>query len=135
MPGCQLDALGRHQIQMRIVQWRHGFVHLADQLLVLMRTRHREHARIGLHDSVALNTEATGDDHLAVFGHGLADGIKAFFLGTIEKSAGVDHHHVCARVVARDLISFSAQLRDDPFTIDQRLGAAERDETDLGRSF
>ena len=36
-------------------------------------------------------------------------------------------------MLARQLIAFRAKARDDAFAVDQRLGAAERDETDLWR--
>ena len=52
-------------------------------------------------------------------------------LARIEEAAGVDDHHVGAVVAAGQLVALGAQVREDPLGIDQRLGAAQRDERDL----
>ena len=53
-------------------------------------------------------------------------------LRAVEKAAGVDDGEVGALVLARELIALRAQPRDDALGIDQRLGAAERDEGNAG---
>ncbi len=110
-------------------------MHGGDDLLVLVRPGDGEDAGVRLPDAPLLHAHAAGDDDAAVLGHGLADGLQAFGLGGVEEAAGVDHHHVGARVVGRDQIAFRAQLGEDAFRIDERLGAAQRDEADLGRGF
>ena len=59
----------------------------------------------------------------------LADGGKQLRLGAVEKAAGVDDDEIGAGVLARKLVALRAQPRDDALAIDQRLRAAERDET------
>ena len=85
-------------------------------------------------DPLLLDAEAARDDHAAVFRHGFADGVEAFLLGRVEEAAGIDHHDVGAGIVARQLIALGAQLGDDAFAIDQRLGAAERHKPHARRS-
>jgi len=84
-------------------------------------------------DVLGLGAHAAGDDDLAVLVQRLPDGIERLRLGGIEKTAGVDDDQIRALVLARQLIALGAQPRDDAFGIDQRLGAAERDEAHLGR--
>src|SRR5262249_3426958 len=92
-----------------------------------------EHARMGGKDAIPFDAETAGDDDAPVVGHGLADGIEAFRLGRIEKAAGIDHHHVGAGVVGRQLVTLGPQPRDDALAVDHRLRAAERNERDAGR--
>ena len=63
------------------MQRRHGIVHGFDDLLVLMRPRHRQHARMRLANAAFFDAEAAGDDDAAVAVHRLADGVEAFLLG------------------------------------------------------
>src|SRR5690606_31127123 len=76
--------------------------------------------------------QAAGDDHLAVLGHRLADRIQRLGHRRVDEAAGVDHHHVRIVVAGHQLIALDAQLGEDALGVDQRLGAAEADETDLG---
>ena len=131
----EAQALGRHQVDERIVQRRHGVVHGRHDGLVLVRAGDGEHARMRGADAVLLDAEAAGDDDAAVLGHGLADGVEALLLGGVEEAAGVDDDDIGAGVVAGDLVALGAQARDDALAVDERLGAAERDEADLGRGF
>ena len=108
-------------------------MHRRDDALVGLRPGDREHVREALADLFGLGAHAAGDDDLAVLGHRLADGVKRLGLGAVEEAAGVDDHDVGAVVLARQLVAFRAQLRDDALGIDQRLRAAERHEGDLGR--
>ena len=85
-----MDAFGGHQIDIRVMQRRHGGVNSGDNLLVLMRARHRQHAGMGLPNARLFNTETAGDDDAAVLGHGFANCVEAFFFCGIEKAAGVD---------------------------------------------
>jgi len=100
--------------------------------LVLLRAGDREHVRISLLDLFRFGPHATGDDDLAVFRHGLADGAEGFLLGAIEEAAGVDDDDVGAVVLARQLVALRSQPGDDALGIHQRLGAAERNKADFG---
>ncbi len=119
---------------MRIVFRRLGPVHRLQHALVLLRPGDRQDIRIGLADRFRLGAHAAGDDHLAVLGHGLADGAERLGLGAVEEAAGVDDDEVGAVVLARKLIAFGAQAGDDPFRIHQRLGAPKRYEADNRRA-
>ena len=129
----QAQAFRRHQIDEGIVQRRHRLVHGGDHLLVLVRAGDGQHARVRRADARLLDAEAAGDDDAAVLGHRLADGVEALLLGRVEEAAGVDHHHVGAGVVGRQLVALGAQLGDDALGVDQRLRAAERDDADARR--
>ena len=80
----------------------------------------------------AFRAQAAGDDHPAILGHGLADRIQALGLGTVEKPASIDQHHVGPVIARRDLVALGAEPGEDALGIDQRLGAAEADDPDLG---
>ena len=79
-----------------------------------------------------LGAQAAGHDDLAVLGERFADRVQRFGDGRIDEAAGVDHDQVRAVVGGRDDIALGAQLREDLFGVDQRLGAAERNETHAG---
>src|SRR5215471_18986245 len=59
----------------------------------------------------------------------LADGGERFRLGAVEKAAGVDHCEVGAGMGTSEFIALRAQAGHDALAVDQRLRAAERDET------
>ena len=61
------------------------------------------------------------------------DRTKRFLLGAVEEATGVDDDDIGAIVLAREFIAFSAQPRDDPLGIHQRLGASQRNKADFGR--
>ena len=132
MARGQLDALGRHQIQIGIMGGRGGLMHGLHHALVGLRAGDGQHAGIGLADGAGLGAHAAGDDHLAILVERRADGGEGFRLGGIEEAAGVDHHGVGPRMAAGQLIALGAQAGDDPFGINQRLGAAKGDEGNLG---
>ena len=69
---------------------------------------------------------------LAVLRERAADRVERFRLRAVEEAAGVDDDEVGALVLARELVALGAQPRDDALAVDQRLGAAERDEADPG---
>ena len=129
----EAQALGRHQVDEGIVQRRDRLVHGSHHRLVLVGTGDGEHAGVLGEDAVLLDPEAAGDDDAAVLGDGLADGAEALLARRVQEAAGVDHHDVGAGIVAGELVAFGAQLGDDAFRVDQRLGTAERYEADAGR--
>jgi hypothetical protein len=100
-------------------------VHRAHDRLGVVRAGHRQHARMRRAHHPVFRAEAAGDDDLAVFLQRLADRRQRFRLGAVEEAAGVDDDEIGPFVLARELIAFGAQPRDDAFGIDQRLGAAE----------
>ena len=112
---------------------RQRAVHGLQHALVLLRTRDRQHTGIGRLDLLGFGAHAAGDDDLTVLGHGLADGAERFLLGTVEEAAGVDDDDIGAVMLARQLIAFGAQPRDDALGIHQRLGASQRYKADFGR--
>jgi hypothetical protein len=132
VPGRELDALGRQQIDERIVLRRGSAMHRLEHALILLRAGDREHVGEALADLLGLRAHAACDDDLAVLGERGADRIERFCLRAFEEAAGVHDRQISALVLSRELVSLRAQPRDDAFGIDQRLRAAERDETDLG---
>ncbi len=82
---------------------------------------------------VRLRPEAAGDDHLAVLGERLADGLERLVHRGIDEAAGIHDDEIGGAIAGRDLIPLGAQAREDAFGIDQGLGAAQADEADFGR--
>ncbi|MNN48283.1 hypothetical protein D3C81_1627550 [compost metagenome] len=134
MARGELDALRRHQVDQRVVLGlrRDDFVNGADHLLVLLRAGHGQHAGVHVADGVFGHAHAAGDDHLAVLGDGLTDGVQGFGLGAVDETAGVDHHDVGILVGRYDLVAFHAQLGEDALGIDCGLRATQADESDFG---
>ncbi len=130
VPRRELDPLGRHQIQERIVPRRQVGVDRVHHLLVLLRPGDREHAGVGASNHLGLYAEAAGDDDLAVLGHGLADGLQGLLDGVVDETAGVHHHQIGVVVAADHVIALHPELGEDTLGIHQRLGAAEADKTD-----
>src|SRR3546814_2768079 len=54
-------------------------------------------------------------------------------LGRIKEAAGVHQHHIGLVVIGRQRIAVCPQFGENPFGIDQCLGAAERNHAHLGR--
>ena len=120
----QLDALFRHEVDILAQRRRDDVMHRAHHFLVLLRAGDGQHVGEALADQVGFLAEAAGDDHLAVLGNGLADGLQRFFLGAVEEAAGVHQHHVRAVIVGADLVAVRAQLGQNPFGVDQSLRTA-----------
>ena len=134
----QLDAVVGDQVHERIVRLRKVHMHVLHHLRGRVRAGDREHLRMDLRDDVVaggilLRAEATGDDHLAVLGQRLADGIQRLLHGRVDEAAGVDDHEVRAVVGRRRLVAFGAQAREDLLGVDERLRTTERDEADARR--
>jgi hypothetical protein len=81
-------------------------------------------------DQFFLDPEATRDDHLAVLGERLADGVEGFLDRRVDEAAGVDDDEVRAGVALRRLVALGAQLGEDALGIYQGLRTAERNEPD-----
>ncbi len=133
MARRELEPAVRHQIEERVGRHRCGVMDGADDFFILMRTCHRQHIGKAGTDRLGLLAHAAGDDDAAILRDGFADGIQAFFLGGIEKAAGVDQHDVGARIIGRHGIAVGAELGQDTLTVDQVLGTAERHHAHLGR--
>ena len=76
--------------------------------------------------------ETPADDDATVFLEGFRNRLETFFNRFVHEAAGVDDHEVGVMVAAPDAVAAGAQFGDDPFRVDERLGAAERNETDDG---
>ena len=100
-----------------------------------------QHAGVHLfHHVVAIlpsaRAQAAGNDDLAVFGQGFADGVEALFHGIVDEAAGIDDDQVCARKGFAGFIAFGRELGQDQFRIGQGLGTPQADKTDFwGRCF
>ncbi len=113
-------------------RWRcgaHGLHHAFERL----RAGDRRDVRESLADGLRLGPHAARHDHLAILIHRLADGREGFGLCAVKKAAGVDDDRVGPGMIARKLIAFGAQPRQDAFAVDERLRAAERNERDARR--
>jgi len=118
----------RHQVDEGIVPLRQRRVHGAHHAGVILRPADRQHIRVHRADLLRALAETTGDDHLAVFGQRLADGVERFGHCRVDETAGIDHHHIGGIVARHNVVTLRAQLGEDALGIDQRLGAAETDE-------
>ncbi len=110
---------------MRIVQRRQRAMHGIEHALILLRPGDREHIGIRFLDLLGLRAHAAGDDHLAVLGHGFADGTERLLFCTVEKAAGVDDHQIRAVMLARQLIALGSQARNYALGVHKRFGASE----------
>ena len=100
-----------------------------------MRASDRQHIWKARADNVGFISHTTGNDHAAIFSDSLANRFEALFLCGIEETARVDQNDVGACIIRRQSIAIRTQLGENPFAIDQRLGAAKRYHADLGRCF
>ena len=98
---------------------------------VVLRSADGQHAGVRFADLLGLLAEAAGDDDFAVLGQRLADRVQRFGHRRVDEAAGVDHHHVGVVVGLDDVVALDPELGEDALGIDQRLGAAEADETDF----
>jgi len=132
--GGELDAGVGQQVQIGIVLRRKHPVHGGHHAGVVLWPADRQHARMRLANQFLALAQAAGDDHLAVLGQRLADGVQRFGHRRVDEAAGVDHHHIGIVVAGHDVVALHLELGEDALGIDQRLGAAEADETDFWRS-
>jgi hypothetical protein len=130
MARRQLDALRGQEIEFRIMRRRHRLVHRGDHALIGLRPGDREHLGKALADRLGFSPHAARHDDLAVLGERGADRLERFGLGAVEEAASVDDDAIGPLMAMRQRIAFGAKLRDDALGIDERLRAAERDETD-----
>ena len=141
MPGREFDACRRHQIHEGIVRLGAVGVHGIHHFLRGMGAGNGQHAGVHLfHHVVAIlpsaRAQAAGNDDLAVFGQGFADGVEALFHGIVDEAAGIDDDQVCARKGFAGFIAFGRELGQDQFRIGQGLGTPQADKTDFwGRCF
>jgi hypothetical protein len=117
-----------------IVARRNMFVHRVHHVLIRMSTGDFENARMPREDTFGSGAQAAGDDDAAVLLQSFADGVQRFIDGRIDEATGVDHDHIRSIVGRRDLVALGAQARQDPLRVNERLGAAEADESDFWRT-
>ena len=121
------DALGRYQIEKRVVGRGQVLVHGAHHLVEGVGARNLQHLRVALQNLFRAGAQTAGDDHLAVFTQRLTDGVEALVYGVVHEAAGVHHHEVRLVVGAHHLIALGAQPREDLLAVTGGLGAAEAD--------
>ena len=129
----ELDALLGDQVEERVVRRGRRVVHRSHHALVGLRAGDGGDVGVDVADRVRLGPHAAGDDDAAVLGHRRADRRQRFRFGAVEEAAGVDDDGVGAGVGFRQFVAFGAQAREDALAVDERLGAAERDEGDARR--
>ena len=129
MSRGEFHAGGREQIHKRIGAWRNSLMNGVQNLFILMGSRHGEHFGMGTGNIFRLCPKASGHNHASVGFDRFADGLKAFGFGRVQKPAGVHDHCICACVIRRNSIAFSAQPCKDAFAVDQGLGASQRHHT------
>ena len=122
MPGRELETRFGHQInERRWDRWR-GFMNGRDDFLILLGPGDREHVGEAVANDFGFLAHAARDDDAAIFGNRFPDSFEAFFLGRIEKAAGVDEDHVGAGIVGRHFVPVGAQLGHDLLAVDECLG-------------
>ena len=121
----QPDALRRHEVDEGIVLRRQVLVHGADDVLVGMRSRDLEHARMALEDALGSRAEAARHDNAAVLAQCLADGREAFLQaaghgnGTVAASSTADGNgQVAARLTFKQRNEKLQQLLEMPYEDD-----------------
>ena len=129
VPWRQSQSLRRHQVELGIMGRRHHLVDGRHHLLIGLGTGHRQHRGMGGADLVGIAAHAAGDDHPAVLGDRLADRLERLALGGIEEPASVDDHRVGALVIGGKPVSLGRQAAQDPLAVDERLRAAEADQS------
>ena len=94
MTRRQLDPLGRHQVEFRILQRRQHIVDGIDHLFILLRAGDGQH--IGMHgaDRGLVFTHTAGDHDTPVFRQSLPNRFQGFRLGAVQEAAGIDHDHI-----------------------------------------
>ena len=68
-------------------------------LFILVWAGYRQNTWMMFPDIVGLSAKAAGNDYPAIFLERFANGIKAFGLGRVEKTAGVYDHRICTSIV------------------------------------
>ena len=132
--GRQSNAAGGNEFVPGIVRARKVPFDHGDHFVDAVGTRDAEDLRHAVQNEVAAvgflaAAETAADDDAAVFLKGFGDRLKTLFDGFVDEPAGVDDHEVGVVVAAPDAVAAGAQFGDDPFRVDERLGAAERNET------
>ena len=133
MPRREFDTLLGHKIEKGIMLRRDGFMDRRHHTFIGLRSRDREHTRIGSADRFRFRPHAARDNDLSIFAQRFTNRGKRFRFGAVEKTAGVHDHCISAIMAFGQFISLSAQTRDDALAIDKRLGAAQRDKRDFWR--
>ena len=126
-------AFAGNEIDERVARRRRRGAHRLHHAFERLRAGDRRDIRESVADVIGFGAHAAGHDHVTVLVHRLADGGEGFLFRAVEKTAGVDDHRIGAGMIARKLVAFGAQPRENPLAVDQRLRAAERDEGNARR--
>ena len=125
MSRRQLDPRGWHEIHERIVPLRQMRVYRFHDLHHRVGPGNRQHLRMRGANAVARCAEATRYDNAAVFAQRLADRIERLLDRGIDEATSVDQHQIRAAIVGCNAVTIGAQLRQDPFGVNERLRTAE----------
>ena len=74
-------------------------MHRSDDRFILLGAGDGENLREAGADDIRLIAHTAGNDDPAILGNRFADRREAFFLGAVEKTAGVDQHDIGAGIV------------------------------------
>src|ERR1019366_9882296 len=129
----EADSLCRRQVHIGIMRVGQMLMYRRHHFIGGVRAGNGEHFWMRLFHHIALRTETTGDDHLAVFRQRLTDRIQRFFHRAIDEAASVHHHQIGILITAGNQIPLGAQAGEDVFRIHSRFRTTERDEADFGK--
>ncbi len=129
MPWRQAHTLFRHQLQKRVVRCGQMLVHSLHHLVTRLRAGYRQQGWKARFDHLRAAAETAGDDYPSVLLQRLIDGLQRFIDRGLDKTAGIDDHHIGVVVIGDDGVTLGAQPCDHLFRIDRRLGAAETDKS------
>ena len=135
MARRKLQSAFRYKINERTARRRCRFMDRRYDSLILMRARNRQNIGKAGADDIGFVAHAARHDDTAIFRDSLTNGFQAFFLCRIEKTARIDEHDIGTGIIGRQAIAVCTQFGENPFAIDQRLGATKRYHADLGRCF
>ena len=112
-------------------------VYMLHDLLHGMRSGHGQYFGMYLgHDIGAVGiffcTKTTGNDHFAISVQCFANGVERLLNCGINETAGIDNDEIGTVVSGRGLIALGLELGQNLLGIDQCLGAAQGNKTDLG---
>ena len=130
MARRQFDARWQ-ELRERVLVGRDDRVQRRHHASGIAGARDRQHAGVTRHDRFGALAEATRDDDLARLLQGLTDRAKALFNRGRYEAASVDDDDIGVAVIISHFVTFGANLRQDAFTVHQRFGAAEADESNF----
>ena len=132
--GGESHPLGRHQALEGVVGGGQLLVDRGHDRIQIVGAGDGQYPRMGLADQLRAGAQAAGDDHPSVFGQGLADGLQRFLHRRVDEATGVDDDQFGPVIARGDGVAFGPQAGEDVLRVHCRLGAAQADEADAGRT-